>query len=113
MTRNAQRRVVVEYLQAIMQKRISFRNAEERKKGAERMIKEATQFRALFQKLSSVRIVPPLPPFTTHTTLAVHFMNTATLHLATLFHFNLAKRSLGENRSSLGATATASPCGDH
>ncbi|XP_023689304.2 exocyst complex component 3-like [Paramormyrops kingsleyae] len=53
MTRNAQRRVVVEYLQAIMQKRISFRNAEERKKGAERMIKEATQFRALFQKLSS------------------------------------------------------------
>uniref|UniRef100_G3UFA9 Exocyst complex component 3 n=1 Tax=Loxodonta africana TaxID=9785 RepID=G3UFA9_LOXAF len=39
--------MLVEYLQAIMQKR------EERKEGAERMVKEAEQFRFLFQKLAS------------------------------------------------------------
>ncbi|XP_075396951.1 exocyst complex component 3 isoform X1 [Tenrec ecaudatus] len=49
----AHRRVVVEYLRAVMQKRISFRTAEERKEGAERMLKEAEQFRFLFRKLAS------------------------------------------------------------
>lgn len=54
LTKEAHRRVVVEYLKAVMQKRITFKNAEERKDGAERMIKEADQFSFLFKKLSSV-----------------------------------------------------------
>lgn len=54
MTLEAHRRVVVEYIRAIMLKRISFKNAEERKEGAERMIKEAEQFRFLFKKLAAV-----------------------------------------------------------
>ncbi|XP_029445801.1 exocyst complex component 3 [Rhinatrema bivittatum] len=53
MTIEAHRRVVVEYIKAIMQKRISFKSAEERKDGAERMIKEAEQFRFLFNRLTS------------------------------------------------------------
>ncbi|NXJ08004.1 EXOC3 protein, partial [Odontophorus gujanensis] len=53
MTMEAHRRVVVEYIRAIMLKRISFKNAEERKEGAEKMIKEAEQFRFLFKKLAS------------------------------------------------------------
>ncbi|KAI2667923.1 Exocyst complex component 3 [Labeo rohita] len=53
MTSEAHRRVVVEYLKAIMQKRISFKNADERKEGADRMMKEAEQFKFLFRKLSS------------------------------------------------------------
>ncbi|XP_076837349.1 exocyst complex component 3 [Brachyhypopomus gauderio] len=53
MTAEAHRRVVVEYLKAVVQKRITFKNADERKDGAERMIKEAEQFNFLFKKLSS------------------------------------------------------------
>ncbi|NXS31720.1 EXOC3 protein, partial [Pomatostomus ruficeps] len=56
MTLEAHRRVVVEYIRAIMLKRISFKNAEERKEGAERMIKEAEQFRFLFKKLAAVSV---------------------------------------------------------
>uniref|UniRef100_A0A3Q3XM88 Exocyst complex component 3 n=1 Tax=Mola mola TaxID=94237 RepID=A0A3Q3XM88_MOLML len=52
MTSEAQRRVVVEYIKAVMQKRITFRNADERREGAERMIKEADQFKFLFRKLA-------------------------------------------------------------
>ncbi|XP_068605122.1 exocyst complex component 3 [Brachionichthys hirsutus] len=53
MTSEALRRVVVEYIQAVMQKRITFKNADERREGAERMIKEADQFKFLFRKLSA------------------------------------------------------------
>lgn len=53
MTAEAQRRVVVEYLRAVMQKRISFRSPEERKEGADRMVREAEQLRFLFRKLAS------------------------------------------------------------
>lgn len=54
MTSEALRRVVVEYIKAVMQKRIFFRNADERREGADRMIKEADQFKFLFKKLSAV-----------------------------------------------------------
>ncbi|XP_010892383.2 exocyst complex component 3 [Esox lucius] len=53
MTSEAHRRVVVEYIKAVMQKRISFKNADERREGAERMIKEAEQFKFLFRKLTA------------------------------------------------------------
>lgn len=56
MTSAALRRVVVEYVKAVMQKRIAFKNADERKEGAERMIKEADQFKFLFRKLSAVSL---------------------------------------------------------
>uniref|UniRef100_A0A8D3D7L7 Exocyst complex component 3 n=1 Tax=Scophthalmus maximus TaxID=52904 RepID=A0A8D3D7L7_SCOMX len=52
MTSEALRRVVVEYVKAVMQKRITFKNADERREGAERMIKEADQFKFLFRKLA-------------------------------------------------------------
>lgn len=54
MTAEALRRVVVEYIKAVMQKRITFKNADERREGAERMIKEADQFKFLFRKLAAV-----------------------------------------------------------
>lgn len=60
MIAEAHRRAVQEYLRAVMQKRISFRSAEERKDGAERMVREAEQLRFLFRKLASVS-APPLP----------------------------------------------------
>ncbi|XP_041101131.1 exocyst complex component 3-like [Polyodon spathula] len=53
MTFEAHRRVVIEYIKAVMQKRIAFKNPDERKEGAERMIKEAEQFKFLFRKLSA------------------------------------------------------------
>lgn len=53
--------MVVEYLRAIMQKRISFRSAEERKEGAERMVREAEQLRFLFRKLASVSAAALVP----------------------------------------------------
>lgn len=53
MTSKALRRVVVEYIKAVMQKRITFKNADERREGAERMIKEADQFKFLFGKLAA------------------------------------------------------------
>ncbi|KAM6920114.1 exocyst complex component 3 isoform 1-T2 [Lycodopsis pacificus] len=53
MTSEALRRVVVEYIKAVMQKRITFKNADERREGAERMIKEANQFKFLFRKLAA------------------------------------------------------------
>ncbi|XP_036701562.1 exocyst complex component 3 isoform X3 [Balaenoptera musculus] len=53
MIAEAHRRVVQEYLRAVLQKRISFRSAEERKEGAERMGREAEQLRFLFCKLAS------------------------------------------------------------
>uniref|UniRef100_A0A7N6BPQ0 Exocyst complex component 3 n=1 Tax=Anabas testudineus TaxID=64144 RepID=A0A7N6BPQ0_ANATE len=52
MTSEALRRVVVEYIKAVMLKRMTFKNADERKEGAERMIKEADQFKFLFKKLA-------------------------------------------------------------
>ncbi|XP_037385728.1 exocyst complex component 3 [Talpa occidentalis] len=53
LTAEAHRRVVVEYLRALLLKRISFRGAEERKEGAERMVREAEQLRFLFRRLAS------------------------------------------------------------
>ncbi|KAK0146124.1 Exocyst complex component 3 [Merluccius polli] len=53
MTSEAHRRVVVEYIKAVMQKRMAFKNAEERREGADRMIKEAEQFKFLFKKLTA------------------------------------------------------------
>ncbi|XP_072219163.1 exocyst complex component 3 [Leuresthes tenuis] len=53
MTNEALRRVVLEYIKAVMQKRITFKNADERREGAERMIKEADQFKYLFRKLAA------------------------------------------------------------
>lgn len=66
MTSAALRRVVVEYVKAVMQKRIAFKNADERKEGAERMIKEAEQFKFLFRKLAAVSPRSPTS-MTTHT----------------------------------------------
>lgn len=49
--------MVAEYIKAVMQKRIAFKNADERREGAERMIKEADQFKFLFRKLAAVSSV--------------------------------------------------------
>ncbi|XP_060103776.1 exocyst complex component 3 [Heteronotia binoei] len=53
MTTECHRRVVVEYIKAIMSKRITFKNGEERREGADRMNREAEQFRFLFKKLAA------------------------------------------------------------
>ncbi|XP_015261032.1 PREDICTED: exocyst complex component 3 [Gekko japonicus] len=53
MTIECHRRVVVEYIKAIMSKRITFKNGEERREGADRMNREAEQFRFLFKKLAA------------------------------------------------------------
>ncbi|KAF3858948.1 hypothetical protein F7725_012149 [Dissostichus mawsoni] len=42
-----------QYIKAVMQKRITFKNADERREGADRMIKEADQFKFLFRKLAA------------------------------------------------------------
>jgi len=77
MTSEALRRVVVEYIKAVMQKRITFKNADERREGAERMIKEAEQFKFLFRKLAAVSprvtVSPPRTvTSTTHTYIENH-----------------------------------------
>ncbi|XP_036375131.1 exocyst complex component 3-like [Megalops cyprinoides] len=60
MSSEAQRRVVVEYVRAVVQKRMSFKTAEERREGADRMIKEAEQLRSLFRKLAPDEDKEPL-----------------------------------------------------
>lgn len=65
MTSEALRRVVVEYIKAVMQKRITFKNADERREGAERMIKESDQFKFLFRKLAAVSSDITVPLYST------------------------------------------------
>lgn len=77
MTSEALRRVVVEYIKAVMQKRITFKSADERREGAERMIKEADQFKFLFRKLAAV---------SSHALLSLYILLYYTiLHYTTLF----------------------------
>ncbi|XP_072139572.1 exocyst complex component 3 [Mobula birostris] len=52
-TIEAHRRVVVEYIRTMMQRRITFKGVDERREGAERVIKDAEQFWFLFKKLSA------------------------------------------------------------
>lgn len=54
--------MVVEYLRAVLAKRISFRSPDERKEGAERMAREAEQLRFLFRKLAAVSARARVPP---------------------------------------------------
>ncbi|XP_069762511.1 exocyst complex component 3 isoform X1 [Narcine bancroftii] len=52
-TIEAHRQVVVEYIRTMMQRRITFKSLDERREGAERVMKDAEQFQFLFKKLSS------------------------------------------------------------
>lgn len=78
MTSEALRRVVVEYIKAVMQKRITFKSADERREGAERMIKEADQFKFLFRKLAAV---------SSHALLSLYILLYYTILHYTTLHF--------------------------
>nr|XP_057932339.1 exocyst complex component 3-like protein [Doryrhamphus excisus] len=58
----AQWLMVVEYVKALMQKRLLCRSAEERRKFAQQMVKDDQQFRHIFHGLESDSFVPEVNP---------------------------------------------------